>query len=149
MKNLFNDISQEEKSRILEMHSGKKNVISEDVPTGINTSPTSMNTNVAVVTPKDYVLTDHGMGQIRPYLIKKNTPMSVNNGIVTIKGFYGESISNSLISQLLSDGSVSPEDVKITGNAVIKYNCKDRMFDVGEEEEKGGLSGFIRSKFCR
>jgi hypothetical protein len=29
MKNLFNDISQEEKSRILEMHSGKKNVISE------------------------------------------------------------------------------------------------------------------------
>ena len=29
MKNLFNNISQEEKSRILEMHSGKKNVISE------------------------------------------------------------------------------------------------------------------------
>jgi hypothetical protein len=29
MKNLFNSISQEEKSRILEMHSGKKNVISE------------------------------------------------------------------------------------------------------------------------
>jgi hypothetical protein len=32
MKNLFNSISQEEKSRILEMHSGKKNVISEQVP---------------------------------------------------------------------------------------------------------------------
>ena len=29
MKNLFNSISQEEKNRILEMHSGKKNVISE------------------------------------------------------------------------------------------------------------------------
>jgi hypothetical protein len=29
MKNLFNDISQEEKNRILEMHSGKKNVILE------------------------------------------------------------------------------------------------------------------------
>jgi hypothetical protein len=29
MKNLFNDISQEEKNRILEMHSAKKNVISE------------------------------------------------------------------------------------------------------------------------
>lgn len=29
MKNLFNDISQDEKNRILEMHSGKKNVISE------------------------------------------------------------------------------------------------------------------------
>ena len=32
MKNLFNDISQEERNRILEMHSGKKNVISEQVP---------------------------------------------------------------------------------------------------------------------
>lgn len=29
MKNLFNDISQDEKNRILEMHSAKKNVISE------------------------------------------------------------------------------------------------------------------------
>ena len=29
MKNLFNSISQDEKNRILEMHSGKKNVISE------------------------------------------------------------------------------------------------------------------------
>lgn len=31
MKNLFNDISQDEKNRILEMHSGKKNVVSEQV----------------------------------------------------------------------------------------------------------------------
>jgi hypothetical protein len=31
MKNLFNDISQDEKNRILEMHSGKKNVISEQL----------------------------------------------------------------------------------------------------------------------
>ena len=31
MKNLLNNISQEEKNRILEMHSGKKNVIREDV----------------------------------------------------------------------------------------------------------------------
>lgn len=30
MKNLFNDISQDEKNRILEMHSGKKNIIKED-----------------------------------------------------------------------------------------------------------------------
>ena len=29
MKNLFNDISQDEKNRILEMHSVKKNIISE------------------------------------------------------------------------------------------------------------------------
>ena len=31
MKNLFNNISQEEKNRILEMHSGKKRVISENI----------------------------------------------------------------------------------------------------------------------
>jgi hypothetical protein len=36
MKNLFNSISQEEKNRILEMHSGKKNVISEQ---GIGSGP--------------------------------------------------------------------------------------------------------------
>ena len=30
MKNLFNDISQDEKNRILEMHSSKKNILSED-----------------------------------------------------------------------------------------------------------------------
>jgi hypothetical protein len=34
MKNLFNDISQEEKNRILEMHSGKKNVITEQSISG-------------------------------------------------------------------------------------------------------------------
>jgi len=33
MKNLFNNISQEEKNRILEMHSAKKNVISEQLLT--------------------------------------------------------------------------------------------------------------------
>lgn len=32
MKNLFNDISQDEKNRILEMHSAKKNIISEQNP---------------------------------------------------------------------------------------------------------------------
>lgn len=34
MKNLFNDISEEEKNRVLEMHSGKKNVILEQ-PIGV------------------------------------------------------------------------------------------------------------------
>ena len=36
MKNLFNNISESEKNRILEMHSGKKNVISEQ---GIGSGP--------------------------------------------------------------------------------------------------------------
>lgn len=36
MKNLLNNISQEEKNRILEMHSSKKNVIKEDNSLGSN-----------------------------------------------------------------------------------------------------------------
>ena len=39
MKNLFNNISREEKNRILEMHSGKKRVISEQ----LGTSPKPVN----------------------------------------------------------------------------------------------------------
>ena len=140
MKNLFNDISQDEKNRILEMHSGKKNVISEDVPTGMDTAPTGMNTNMAVVTPKDYVLTDHAMGHTYPFLVKKNTPLTVNNGIVTIKGFTCDGISG-------SHYDVRPKDVKIIGNNVTKFNCKTRIFDFGEE--KGGLNDFIVSKLCR
>lgn len=42
MKNLFNDISQDEKNRILEMHSGKKNVISEQYTLPTST-PSSRN----------------------------------------------------------------------------------------------------------
>jgi hypothetical protein len=41
MKNLFNDISQDEKNRILEMHSVKKNVISEQPILGGGTRPVS------------------------------------------------------------------------------------------------------------
>jgi hypothetical protein len=40
MKNLLNNISQEEKNRILEMHSFKKNVISEQPNLGGGTRPT-------------------------------------------------------------------------------------------------------------
>ncbi len=39
MKNLFNNISQEEKNRILEMHSAKKNVISEQLEVDGKTRP--------------------------------------------------------------------------------------------------------------
>jgi hypothetical protein len=47
MKNLFNDISQDEKNRILEMHSTKKNVISEQNPLlgGTRRTPTPTRPN--------------------------------------------------------------------------------------------------------
>jgi hypothetical protein len=50
MKNLFNDISQEEKNRILEMHSGKKNIISEQ-PISTGTPPRQNQTPPSLTTP--------------------------------------------------------------------------------------------------
>ena len=44
MKNLFNDISQDEKNRILEMHSAKKNVISEQYTLPTNTGVPELST---------------------------------------------------------------------------------------------------------
>ena len=42
MKNLFNDISQDEKNRILEMHSAKKSVISEQSLTPVQKTINSL-----------------------------------------------------------------------------------------------------------
>jgi len=138
MKNLFNDISKEEKNRILEMHSGKKNVIFEDDMTG-------MDTNINEVTPKDYVLTDHAMGKTYPFLIKKNTPIIVKNGIINIKCFVGDVISTSMIS----DG-IKPKDVKIVRSEIAKFDCKSGAFNLGEEEtNENNLSTYLMSKFCR
>ena len=44
MKNLFNDISQDEKNRILEMHSAKKNVISEQYTLPMNSGIPQLST---------------------------------------------------------------------------------------------------------
>ena len=138
MKNLFNNISQEEKNRILEMHSGKKNLISED-------DMTSMDSNSTVVTPKDYVLTDHAMGKTYPYLIKKNTPIIVKNGIISIKSFVGNAISTSMISN-----RINPKDIKVFGSEIVKFDCKNGTFDLEEEESNGDkLSTFLMSKFCK
>ena len=138
MKNLFNNISQDEKNRILEMHSGKKNVIFED-------DMTSMDNNTTVVTPKDYVLTDHAMGKTYPFLIKKNTPIIVKNGIIRIKCFVGNVISTSMVSN-----GVNPEDVKVVRSEIAKFDCKNGTFNLGEEESNGDkLSTFLTSKFCR
>jgi hypothetical protein len=138
MKNLFNDISKEEKNRILEMHSGKKNVIFEDDITG-------MDTNVNEVTPKDYVLTDHAMGKTYPFLIKKNTPIIVKNGIISIKCFVGNAISTSMVSN-----GVNPKDVKILRPEIAKFDCKSGTFNLGEEEtNENNLSTYLMSKFCR
>ena len=82
MKNLFNNISREEKNRILEMHSGKKRVIFEDEMIG-DMNETSMN-----VIPKDFVLFHLEMSKLYPYLVKKGTPINVKNGIVSFNALF-------------------------------------------------------------
>jgi hypothetical protein len=48
MKNLFNNISQEERNRILEMHSGKKNVISEQIAPQVTKASSQLTKKPAV-----------------------------------------------------------------------------------------------------
>ena len=76
MKNLFNNISREEKNRILEMHSGKKGVIFE---------------NAMNVIPRDFVLLHLEMSKLYPYLVKKDTPINVKNGIVSFNALFSNS----------------------------------------------------------
>ena len=108
MKNLFNNISREEKNRILEMHSGKKRVIFEDEMIG-DMNETSMN-----VIPRDFVLLHLEMSKLYPYLVKKDTPINVKNGIVS----FNASFSNSHFSgdKYRDSGSplpnVAPQQIK-------------------------------------
>jgi hypothetical protein len=57
MKNLFNDISQEEKNRILEMHSGKKTLLEEPM---LNQDSTQMSGNQNSVDDFLVMITDYG-----------------------------------------------------------------------------------------
>jgi hypothetical protein len=106
MKNLFNNISREEKNRILEMHSGKKGVIFE---------------NAMNVIPRDFVLLHLEMSKLYPYLVKKDTPINVKNGIVS----FNASFSNSHFSgdKYRDSGSPLP-NVAPHGGRMIE-NTKD------------------------
>ena len=55
MKNLFNGISQEEKNTILEMHSGKKTVISEEEKTKTYSRRDKADTNESIKRIKEQI----------------------------------------------------------------------------------------------
>jgi hypothetical protein len=55
MKNLFNDISQEEKNTILEMHSGKKTLISEEEKTITYSRRDKADTNESIKKIKEHI----------------------------------------------------------------------------------------------
>ena len=59
MKHLFNDISQNEKSRILEMHSGKKNTILEQTQNCVTSTQI-----VDLLTKFKFRVVDQNSGQI-------------------------------------------------------------------------------------
>ena len=72
MKRLFNEISQEEKNRILEMHLGKKNVISEQPEHG-------MGNNINQPTQTDSNGKIHGMGALKP---SEKFPLNMRSNIL-------------------------------------------------------------------
>ena len=133
MKNLFNNISREEKNRILEMHSGKKRVIFEDEMIG-DMNETSMN-----VTPKDFVLFHLEMSKLYPYLVKKDTPINVKNGIVSFNALFSDSYFDG--EKYRDSGAplpnVTPQQIKgQLQPTTMEYNCQS-----GELwSEDGGIS---------
>ena len=120
MKNLFNNISREEKNRILEMHSGKKRVIFEN----------SMN-----VIPKDFVLFHLEMSKLYPYLVKKNTPINVKNGIVSFNALFSYSYFDG--EKYRASGAplpnVTPQQIKgQLQPTTMEYNCQ--IGELGSED---------------
>ena len=129
MKNLFNNISREEKNRILEMHSGKKRVIFEDEMIG-DMNETSMN-----VIPKDFVLFHLEMSKLYPYLVKKNTPINVKNGIVSFNALFSYSYFDG--DKYRASGSplpnVTPQQIKgQLQPTTMEYNCQ--IGELGSED---------------
>ena len=133
MKNLFNNISREEKNRILEMHSGKKRVIFEDEMIG-DMNETSMN-----VIPKDFVLFHLEMSKLYPYLVKKDTPINVKNGIVSFNALFSDSYFDG--EKYRDSGAplpnVTPQQIKgQLQPTTMEYNCQSG--ELGSED--GGMS---------
>ena len=145
MKNLFNNISREEKNRILEMHSVKNNVISEQSGTP--------------VIPRDFVCLHREMGTLYPYLIKKGTQLKFSKDGAEIPAAWGHLPRN------IKYDAMSPESVNkinLTPNQIagsltsdsVWFSC--RVFngrDVGietfqENRDLIELQSFLK-KFCK
>ena len=122
MKNLFNDISQEEKNRILEMHSGKKNVISEQV----------LSTN----TP-----------QTKPNPLSKPTPKPTPKPIIgKTVNFYRDKGETKLLKALkiikvVEEGDIIKFPLAPSKNPVLKGSTRFLEFKCGTPEPVVYLKG--------
>jgi|688.fasta_scaffold80020_1 hypothetical protein len=130
MKNLFNDISQEEKNRILEMHSGKKNVISEQEIGGYKEGPgdpqgDELDHYNKIVKPK--LLAVGFKDEYDKNLKQFGTENSLtygghNNGVNVlwdrIKGVYHVWAGNDKGKRQFQLG---PNDPKVVANKVVQY----------------------------
>jgi hypothetical protein len=115
MKNLFNNISQEEKNRILEMHSSKKNVILEEVSDDDNII------NQIIKMDKDFDNDPLYKQYEKQYLRDKfrETLSAGNLGVMS-------DASDEMIDMLVSLGNQS-SNVEITPEMVI--NNKDKTIE--------------------
>jgi hypothetical protein len=167
MKRLF-DISQEEKNRILEMHSAKKNVISEQpIPTKFpnpkptsnpnakipsrNTTQTTSNPNrrssiapkpsgaVSIPTPKKVV---EGMTINLYDNLEESGQPQLSDKIVTIKRGYNQDVS-----LIMSETTVS-----------INFKCGDNWVTMNEIDKLSNenprlynkqLINSLRNQFCQ
>jgi hypothetical protein len=112
MKNLFNNISQEEKSRILEMHSNKKNVMWEQV--------TDDNIISQIIKMDKDFDNDPLYKQYEKQYLRDKFRETLSAGNL---GNMGE-VSNEMIDMFISMGNKSGNDVNITPEMVI--NNKDK-----------------------
>jgi hypothetical protein len=124
MKNLFNDISQDEKNRILEMHSAKKNIISEQglgltsgigrplngmggKPTTTPVKPTPTKQPISLEGKTINLYYDKGekelLGTFK--MSKPSTPPGTNNGVK------------------IPVVNISQNDEKTTGQKQIYFHC--------------------------
>ena len=130
MKNLFNSISQEEKNRILEMHSGKKNVIFEQEIGGYDEGPgdpqiDELDHYNKIVKPKllaagfkaEY---DKNLKQFgtENYLTYGGHNNGVNVLWDRIKGIYYVWVGN---NKGMKEFQLGPNDIKLVANKVVQY----------------------------
>lgn len=136
MKNLFNNISQEEKNRILEMHSAKKNVISEQGAIFPSPTPKPSPAPVSIPTPKK-ITEDMS---INLYLEPNQTKQPERHIIEKIN------LKNDIIEFILDD-----EDKLSSPKLIFKCGSNDltmSTFDSSKKVYNKQLLASLKNQFC-
>jgi hypothetical protein len=114
MKNLFNNISQDEKNRILEMHATKKNVISEQYTLPMNNGIPQLSTTRQNPVPRP-----------RPNKPSGAVNVPQPNGILKVGDIVNIYDDPSLKSQPVASGPV--ENMSNNGVKGIRIELSDKM----------------------